>query len=570
MNNTAKNSKKISKFGIALLVIGLLFFIGMLGKLGVFPLGKFSFPRFDLTQEKRYTLSESSVKILESVKKPLTVDVYLEGDFPASFKQLQSETAFMLEEFRKINPKIDFKFIDPIKTKMSQDTLQAMGMQPSVLPDMKDGKMSEIVLFPYAVLKYDNKGTSIPLIVDQQGLSATDQLNRSVENLEYNLVSTIKSLVTNQRKKIGVLVNQDELNPEQFQGFMELALENYDAFPIIPKDGKEIKIEDVPQLKNTNALVIAKPRKAFTDGEKVILDQYIMNGGKTLWMIDAVNAEMDTLTRSKKIMAYPIDVNMTDFFFNYSVRINPALVKDVKKFSLLRLVTGEVQGNPQYMSLPWPYFPVGVAETDNPITKNINPVKFEFPTSIDTLGRPGIKTNVLFESSDKTILKQVPNYVELKEIASVDSLGMNEKPSTPKIYAVSLEGKFKSAYANRSERSAFPNFKAESPENKMIVIADGDVGRNGTYKGEPLPLGTDLLTNQQYGNEQFLKNALDFLLDDSNLISLRNRNIEARLLDRQRIEEEKSKWQWLNLLLPLAVLGSLGGLFFWLRKKKFS
>ncbi|WP_294287755.1 gliding motility-associated ABC transporter substrate-binding protein GldG [uncultured Chryseobacterium sp.] len=526
--------------------------------------------RLDLTKEKRYTLSDNTIKVLESVNKPLVVDVYLEGDFPASFKQLQSETKFMLEEFRKINPKIDFKFIDPIKTKMSKDTLMAMGMQPSMLPDIKDGKVSQIMLFPYAVVKYDKKGVSIPLVVQQTGIDADQQLTKSIENLEYNLVSNIKNIAANKRKKIGILVNQDELNPREFQGFMQLATESYDAGPIIPKNNTELTLADVPTLKQMNALVIAKPRKAFTDGEKVILDQYIMNGGKTLWMIDAVNAEMDTLMRSQKVMPFPVDINMTDFFFNYGVRINPALVKDVKKFALLRLVTGEVSGNPQYTSLPWPYFPLGIAEKDNPITKNINPVKFEFPTSIDTLGgRKNIKTRVLFESSERTLLKQVPNYVDLKEISSVDSLGQMEKPSTPKIYAVSLEGKFNSAYASRIERKSYPGFKTTSPENKMIIIADGDVGRNKVLKGEPLPLGVDLLTNEQFGNEQFLRNALDYLLDDSNLMELRNRNIEERLLDRQRITEEKTNWQWFNLLLPLAIIGILGGLFFWLRKRKF-
>jgi len=526
--------------------------------------------RLDLTKEKRYTLSENTIKVLESVHKPLTVDVYLEGDFPASFKQLQSETKFMLEEFRKINPQIDFKFIDPIKTKMSKDTLMAMGMQPSVLPDIKDGKVSQIMLFPYAVVKYNKRGISIPLVVQQTGIDADQQLTKSIENLEYNLVSNIKNIAANKRKKIGILVNQDELNPREFQGFMQLATESYDAGPIIPKNQTELTLADVPMLKQMSALVIAKPRKAFTDGEKVILDQYIMNGGKTLWMIDAVNAEMDTLMRSQKVMPFPVDINMTDFFFNYGIRINPALVKDVKKFALLRLVTGEVSGNPQYTSLPWPYFPLGIAENNNPITKNINPVKFEFPTSIDTLGgRKNIKTNVLFESSERTLLKQVPNYVDLKEISSVDSLGQMEKPSTPKIYAVSLEGKFNSAYASRIERKSYPGFKSSSPENKMIVIADGDVGRNKVLKGEPLPLGVDLLTNEQFGNEQFLRNALDYLLDDSNLMDLRNRNIEERLLDRQRITEEKNNWQWFNLLLPLVIIGLLGALFFWLRKKKF-
>ena len=535
----------------------------LLGAFGIFS------KRFDLTQEKRYTLSESSQKILQSVQKPLMVDVYLEGDFPAKFKQLQSETKFMLEEFRKINPKIDFRFIDPLKTKMSQDTLMAMGMSPSKLSDMKDGKISEIILFPYAALKYDGYGTSVPLIVQQNGISSDEQLNRSIESLEYSLVSGIKSITQEHKKNIGILVNQDELRPDEFRGFVQMAMENYNVGPVIPKKTGQLTQEDIPNLKRFDALVIAKPRKPFTEVEKVILDQYIMNGGKTLWMIDAVNAEMDTLNVSKKIMAFPADHNLTDFFFNYGVRINPALVKDVQKFALLRIVTGEVQGNPQYSNFPWPYFPLGIAENKNPITNNINPVKFEFPTSIDTLGRPGIKTEVLFESSRKTLLKQVPNYVDLKEIASVDSLGQNEKPTTPKIFAVALEGKFSSGYATRSERTTYPNFRAQSADNKMIIVADGDIGRNKVVKGQPLPLGYDILTDQMYGNEQFLRNALDYLLDDSNLIELRNRNIEARLLDRQRIAEEKAKWQWLNLLLPLAIIGALGTGFVWLRKKKF-
>ena len=529
----------------------------------------FSGIRLDLTKEKRYTLSENTVKVLESVKKPVMVDVYLEGDFPASFKQLQSETKFMLEEFRKINSNIDFRFTDPIKNKIPEDTLMAMGMQKSILPDEKEGKITQIEIYPYAVVKYQGRGVSIPLIIQQTNINAQDQLRRSIENLEYNLVSNIKAVAEDMRKKIGVLVNQDELSPGEFESFMQIANENFQAGPVIPKNTKELSPADIPFLKQMNALVIAKPRKAFTDNEKLILDQYIMNGGKTLWMIDAVNAEMDTLTRSKKLMPYPVDINMTDFFFNYGLRINPALVKDVKKYALLKLVTGEINGNPQFTSLPWPYFPLGIAENDNPITKNINPVKFEFPTSIDTLGGKKFKTKVLFESSERTLLKQVPNYVDLKEIASVDSLGQMEKPSTPKIFAVALEGKFNSAYAHRIERKSYPGFRGESGENKMIVIADGDLARNKIIKGQPLPLGVDRLTDEQFGNEQFIRNALDFLLDDSNLIELRNRNIEERLLDRYRISEEKSKWQWLNLLLPLAIITLLGGLFFWLRKKKF-
>jgi ABC-2 type transport system permease protein len=526
--------------------------------------------RLDLTKEKRYTLSDSTIKVLESVKRPIMIDVYLEGDFPADFKQLQSETKFMLENFRKVNSNIDFKFIDPIKTKIPKDTLLSHGIYPSVLDDRKSGKTSQIEIYPYALIKNGKTKVTVPLVVEQNYTDNAELLNKSIENLEYNFISKLKMATSEHFKKVGVLVNQDELSPGEFQGFMNLALENYDAGPIIPKNQKELSLADVPLLKQMSALVIAKPRKAFTDEEKVILDQYIMNGGKTLWMIDAVNAEMDTLMRSEKLMPYPVDLNLTDFFFNYGLRINPALVKDVKKFAKLKFVAGEVAGNAQYSTQPWPYFPLGIAENENPITKNINPVKFEFPTSIDTLGgRKNIKTDVLFESSERTSLKQVPNYVSLEEINSVDSLGQQEKPSTPKIFAVALQGKFTSAYASRIERKSYPGFKAASPENKMIVIADGDIARNKVVNGKPLPLGMDVLTQERFGNEQFLKNALDYLLDDSNLMELRNRNIEERLLDRYLINEERNYWQWFNLLLPLVIIGILGGLFFWMRKRKF-
>ncbi|MEJ8590305.1 gliding motility-associated ABC transporter substrate-binding protein GldG [Riemerella anatipestifer] len=552
--------KKWLQNNIAVIVVGV---VALLGVLGIFQ------TRFDLTEEKRYTLNEATIKTLESVKKPLVIDVYLDGDFPASFKQLQSETKFILEEFRKINPKIDYKFIDPIKTKMSKDTLMAMGMQPSVLPDMKDGKVSEIVLFPYAVMRYADYGTSVPLIIDQVGLDASTQLNKSIENLEYNLISNIKALTTEHRKNIGIIVNHSELKPDAFQGFVDMALENYNIGAIIPEKETGLSATDMPKLKKMDALVVAKPRKPFSDEEKVVLDQYIMNGGKMLWMLDAVNAEMDTLFQAKKIMAYPVDLNLTDFFFNYGIRITPALVKDFKKTAFIRLRAGEIAGNPQYKNFLWPYFPLGISETPHVITKNINPVKLEFPTAIDTLSREGVKKQVLFESSERTSSKAVPNYVDFSEIVNTDSLGAMERPSTPKIFAVSLEGKFRSAYANRSERSSFPNFKSQSPENKMLIIADGDVGRNQILKGEPLPLGVDLLTNQKYGNEQFLRNALDWLLDDSNLMSLRNRNIEARLLDARRIEQERTEWQWFNLLFPLVLIAILSALFYWWRKQKY-
>jgi len=564
MNTSDKNkSSKKLKFSTSQLMIGILLLISILGTLGWFS------GRLDLTDEKRYTLSESTLQILNRVKEPMKIKVYLKGDFPANFRQLQNETKFILDEFQKVNSKIEYQFIDPIATKMSQDTLEAMGMSPSILPEMRDGKISQIVLFPYAAVQYEGYGTSLPLIIQQRGIDASEQLNKSIENLEYNFVSTIKDMTETENQNIGFLVNQEELKPQEFNGFIEMTLDHYNIGPIIPENKKELSAQDIPKLQQMDALVIAKPRKAFTDKEKIILDQYIMHGGKTLWMIDKVNAEMDTLFRSKKIMAYPVDLNLTDFMFNYGIRINSGLVKDMKKAALLRVEAGEVAGNPQYNSFLWPYFPLGIAENNHPITKNLDPVKFEFPTEIDTIHREGIKKTVLYESSDRTLVKPVPNYISLTEIANTDSLAAYERPTPPKIFAVLLEGKFPSAYQNRIERNEIKDFKSKSPENKMIVISDGDIARNGVMKGQPMPLGYDLLTNTQYGNAQFLRNSLDYLLDDSNLMELRNRSLKMRSLDRQRLNYERGKWQWINFSFPLAIIALLAFGCMFLHKKKF-
>jgi ABC-2 type transport system permease protein len=548
--------KKYISYGLLAIII-----LGLLGLLAF---------RIDLTKEKRYTLNAASIKVLEDIKSPVKVKVYLEGDFPANFKQLQNETKFLLTQLQDLNPKIDFEFIDPIATKMSQQEMQAMGLQPSMLPHMKDGKMSQIVIFPYAVLQHKGQGTAVPLVLSLGNVPATEQLSKSIEGLEYNFISALKSITQEQRKSVGFLVNQKELGPNYFKSFIDMALENYDVGPAIPQNQTELSPVDIAKFKKFDALVIAKPRAAFTDTEKLVMDQYIMNGGKTLWMVESVNAEMDSLMQAKKLMAYPVDNNLTDLLFNYGVRLNTALVKDMKQAATLRTSVGEVQGNPQFVNLLWPYFGLGLPkENAHVISKNISPVKYEFPTAIDTLSRPQTKFTVLHQSSSRSSLKTVPNYVQLSEMANLDSLSMMEKPSTPKIYSVLLEGQFKSAYADRVEAKQLPNFVAKSKANKMIVMSDGDVAKNSFVQGQAAPLGYDMLTGQQYGNQQFLQNCLDYLLDDSQLMSIRDRNIALRPLDKKRLQDEQADWQWFNLIYPLLGIALLAFLGIWYKQKTF-
>ena len=545
---------------LVLLLLGLVLASGIIYK------------RFDLTSDKRYTLTRATQEILEKVNEPMEIDVYLDGDFPADFKQLQSETLSLLDELKQINPHITYKLIDPVKEKISQDTLQAMGMEPSALRVEKDGISSQIILFPYATIKYKGYGHTVPLIVEQAGISADEQMTKSIEGLEYGFVNAIDKLSNEHLKSVGILFTQKELNKLEMFSFANRIIQSYNFGPIFPKDSQSLKMQDLPAMKRFNTIVIAKPRKAFTEEEKVVVDQYVMNGGKTLWLVDQVNAEMDTLLKSNKILAYLYDLNLTDLLFSYGVRINPAVIKDIQNPAYINLQVGEVQGNAQNARVPWVYFPLGFSLDNHSITKNINPVRFEFPSPIDTLDTPGVKKTILYQSSPYTDVQGVPSYISLEEakVSNKDRAGMAVYNKGSKIMAVLLEGKFTSAYADRIESSGIKDFVKQSRPNKMIVVSDGDVARNQVIKGQPLPLGFDYSTGVTYGNEEFLMNALDYLMDDSGLMSLRNRTIQMRLLDKQTMVMERSYWQWFNLLVPIVFIAIVGGGFIFWRKKKYS
>ncbi len=540
--------------------------------LGLFLASGIVYDRLDLTSDKRYTLTDTTREILKKVNESMEIDVYLDGDFPADFKQLQSETLSLLDEIKRLNSNITYKLVDPVKEKISRDTLEAMGMQPSALRVEKDGVSTQIILFPYATIKYKGYGHTVPLVVEQAGISSDEQMTKSIESLEYGFMNAIDKLSSEHMKSVGILVTQKELNKLEMYSFANRIIQNYNFGPIFPKDSQSLKIQDLSVMKRFDVIVIAKPRKTFTEEEKMTIDQYIMNGGKTLWAIDQVNAEMDTLLKSNKILAYPYDLNLTDMLFSYGVRINPAVLKDLQNPAYINLQVGAVQGNAQNARVPWVYFPLGLSLNNHSITKNINPVRFEFPSPIDTLNTLGVKKTILYQTSPYTDVQGIPAYISLEEakISNKDSINLGAYNKGPKIMAVLLEGKFFSAYADRIESSTVKGFVKQSKPTKMIVISDGDVARNQVVKGQPLPLGLDYSTGITYGNEEFLMNALDYLMDDSGLMSLRNRTVQMRLLDKQTLVMERSYWQWFNLLLPIGFIGLVGAGFIFWRKKKFS
>ncbi len=532
----------------------------------------FTFKRWDFTSDKRYTLSDASLKVLNSVEETVVITVYLEGDFPANFQQFQSEIKTVLESFENENSEIQYTFVNPIEERISEDTLQAMGIKAFTLPEEREGQLTQIKIFPYALMTHNNRGLVVPLLTKKQ--EEIDQvLKSSVEELEYNFIEGIESLNRKKVKNIGWLNNHQSLAPIELNGLYETLSSKYYIEPLYPFDSNNVtlKKEDIPALTALDALIIAKPREPFEDEEKLVLDQYIMHGGKVLWMMDAVNAEKDSLMRSGRITAFTNDLNLNDLLFAYGVRLKGGVIKDEQKAAAIKVQTGEVQGNPQYAMPQWPYLPLGIAENESSITKNLNPVLFQFASPIDTL-KNDIQKTILYRSSPISDVIPTPTFVYLEDIVQPgeDSLREAFAHKGNQIMAVLLEGEFSSAYAGRFERTEVPNYQGKSPRNKMIVIADGDMAKNDVYQGRiPVPLGMDALTGIQYSNADFLLNCMDYLLDDSGLMDLRNRVIDQRLLDKQKVMNEKSQWKNYTLLIPSLFIIILMLLGMGIRIKKY-
>ena len=521
------------------------------------------YKRFDLTADKRYTLSETTNTIIAKVDKNLFITVYLEGDFPSEFKRLQAETRQYLEELAAKNSKIKVNFKNP---DTQREALIKKGMMPSQLTVEEDGKLSEAIIFPWAEISYGKKTETVSLLPSSIVASQEEQLKKAIENLEYSFSNAINSITLQKRKKIAILTGNGELTDMYQYSFLSEVAKKYRLAKFTldsVASNAQKTLEDVSRL---DLAIIAKPTEKFTEKEKFVLDQFIANGGKTLWMLDIVQANQDSLATNGKMLAYPRDLNLTDLLFNYGIRINTSLVKDLYA-AQIPLATGQVGNQTQFKNLDWFYHPLVGGNPNHPITKNVAPVRLQFASPIDTL-KNNIKKTPLLVSSLLTQKVGTPKIIALQSIA--EEVVETDYNSGHQLFAVLLEGEFNSAYKNRIKPFETLPFKKKSKENKMIIIADGDVGKNQILKEKPYDLARDKWTNQQFGNKDFLLNSVDYLLDDSGLISLRNKSLQIRMLDKQKAFKERTFWQFLNVILPLIMLFTFGIIFNYLRRQKYS
>ena len=531
------------------------------------------FHRFDLTNDKRYTLSKTSLTIIKSVQEPLIVDVFLKGQFPGEFKKLQTETQQLLEEFKAYNSNIVFQFIDPLENESQKDSLvqafQERGLTPVNVTIDDKGKQTQEVVFPWAITTYKGRSVKVPLLKNMMGASTAEKVVSSVQHLEYAFANAFNTISNPKEKKIAIIKGNGELHELLIADFLKSIRENYFIGPFILDSVANNPQKTLNALNKYDLAIIAKPTEKFTDEEKMVLDQFIIHGGKTLWLVDQVTMEMDSLyNESGATLAFPNDLNLNDLFFKYGVRINPNLVKDIMA-TPIALATGDKGSATQYTQFPWFYSPMVYPTLKHPIVSNVDGLKFEFTSGIDTL-KNGIKKTVLLKSSKYSKLVGAPIEVKLDMVQERPE--PKEFKNTGEIpVSVLLEGSFHSVYENRVLPFEEKTFSPIGKNNKMIVVSDGDLIRNQLDKNyQPLELGYDKWTNKFYGNKEFLLNCVNYLLDENGLINIRTKVVNLPILDKEKVYTNYTSAQMLTIGLPLLILLLFGIVFTFLRRRKYS
>ncbi len=578
MENERKSLKKnqLISFAITLIIIVV-----------VNVISSFIYTRFDLTSEKRYTLSDTSKEILRNLDDYVYFRVYLEGEFPAGFKKLRKETKEMLDEFRAYSKFVDYDFINPSESNDAAERsetyklLYQSGLNPTELSiPTKDGAQ-QIVIWPCALVSYQNKELPLDLLETQFGKSSETTLNNSAQNLEYKFISAIKDLSQHQKPSIAFIEGHGELTENEVYDITNTLSKKYSVKRVaineqITSLNRRSETSDSSILINSNydAIVIAKPTKPFSEKDKFIIDQYVMRGGKVLWLVDPVFASMDSLQSSESTMGNSLNLNLDDMFFKYGLRLNKNLLLDYNS-AAIALRTGQMGGQAQIEYYRWYYFPLLNSASNSNIVKNINPIKADFISSIDpVMSDSDVQKIPLLKTSDYTKISAAPVFISLSMLRQTPDKRMFSQKGQNVAYL--LKGTFESLYANRITTAMMESeeigFKDVSEPTSMIVVADGDIIRNQFHipKGYPLPLGFDQYTQVTYGNKDFIENAISYLVDGEGLIGIRSRELKIRLLDTNKVNSNSILWQVVNVVLPSVVVIVFGFILALIRKRKYA
>ncbi|SCY05666.1 protein involved in gliding motility GldG [Nonlabens sp. Hel1_33_55] len=537
--------------------------------------GKFH-RRFDLTENNRYTIAPETKKLLDEAELPIFVDVFLDGELPAEFLKLKQETRQLLEELSALHPNLKYDFLDPIENLSQEESNQVVqqlareGVQPAMANIIEKGKQTNVTIFPYAIIAYDGKRTAIPLLKSVARSTTEQRVNSSINQLEYQLADGLRKVSKPKDKTIAILRDSGELANLQIADFIRSLQAYYRIAPFgiefVTSSDSVTPVKVLNELKKYDLVIEPKPTVAFSETKKYILDQYLMNGGKFLMAVDPIIMENDSLANpDQKAYALSRDLNLDDMLFRYGLRLNRGLIKDVQS-GALALATGQGR-NTQYEAFQWPYYPMASGDSTSNITRNVEEIKFEYTGSLDTLKSPS-KKQILLSSSDQTAVVTLPSAISLSELDDDIEAQFYQSGSQP--LAAIAQGEFTSAYKNRVKPFELSDHRDETRNASLFLAADGDIMKNQVDRGQPQDLGYDMRTGQYYGNKEFLMNVVNYMLDDDNLIALRNKEIEIPFLDIKRSYDNRFMWQAINIVLPLLLVLGFGGLFLWLRKRKYA
>ncbi|HEV8514744.1 MAG TPA: gliding motility-associated ABC transporter substrate-binding protein GldG [Cyclobacteriaceae bacterium] len=526
------------------------------------------FFRIDLTEEKRYTIKPQTKELLRNLEDEVFVEVFLEGDLNPGFKRFQKSVYETLEEFRIYSHnKVKFVFTDPAQAQGQKarnefmSDLASKGITPMNVIENENGQRVEKFIFPGALVSYEGFETGVMLLKGNRAQNAQEVLNESIEGTEYELANAIYKLSNNNRKKIGLLRGHGELDSLQIASFNNSLLEQYDVF--------KVDLSKKQKVEGYHLLIAAKPKFQFSEADKYKIDQYIMHGGKVLFLLDRLEANMDSASR-EDYFSFPYNLNLDDQLFKYGVRINPDLIED-RVSGKYPIVVGTAGNRPQIMQLDWPFFPLVNQYADHPITRNLDASMTKFASSIDTIKAVGIKKTPLLFSSPYSRKMVAPVKVGVDDLRRQLKEGNFNDGKIPLAYL--LEGKFTSIYKNRFRPEGVDpsDFLEASLSTKIIVVADGDIIRNDVNPrdGKPQLLGYDPFTKYTFANQDLLMNMVAYLTDEDGLINARNKEVKIRPLDKEKIKE-RSFWQVINIGLPLLALLVFGIARTYFRRIKYS
>ena len=551
-----------------------LFFL--LGLLFLFWLGQRIHMRLDLTQDSRYTLSQASEDLCAQLEEDLIIEVFLGGELPSEFIRLRSETDQLLAEYQQENNRLFYRIIDPLAEEANPEVIQQqlaqLGLKAVQVDVQKSGRLTSELVYPWALAYYQGRTVKIPLLKNNLGSTTGDRINASIQNLEYAISEALSKLVNPKRKKVAVLKGNGQTSDRFIADFFGTLRDYYFIAPFTLDSVAVSPVKTLQELSEFDLIVSAGPTESFTEEEKYVLDQYQLDGGHSLWLIDGAQQQLDSL--SGNLFAFPRDLNLNDYFFRYGARVNPNLVKDV--YSAPILLASGADSQAEYNRFPWFYYPLSVSAGGHPISINLEGVKFEYASVIDTLPNQVEKT-VLLSTSPLSKVVGLPTPIDYDRDIPENLRIVNEGPGPESGYnqgelplAVLLEGDFPSVFRNRIKPFDYSDNR-ESGTSKMVIISDADLINNQLESnGRPVELGFDRFTGNFYGNKEFLLNTVNFLLDDNGLINIRSKEVAIAVMDPEKIVAQRLKWQLTNILIPIVLLAFFGLSFRWFRKRRYS